>query len=91
MPLGTEVNLGLGDVVLDGDPAPTTKWAESHQIFGPRLLWPNDCMYQDATWYAVRPRFTRHRVTWEPSSPSPKEAQPPIFGECPLWSRGWMD
>jgi len=25
MPLGTEVNLGPGDVVLDGDPAPPTR------------------------------------------------------------------
>jgi len=25
MPLGTEVGLGLGDIVLDGDPAPPKK------------------------------------------------------------------
>jgi len=25
MPLGTEVRLGLGDIVLDGDPAPAQK------------------------------------------------------------------
>ena len=33
MPLGTEVDLGAGHTVLDGDPAPP--------IFGPCLLWPN--------------------------------------------------
>jgi len=32
MPLGMEVGLGPGDMVLDGDPAP---------FFGPCLLWPN--------------------------------------------------
>jgi len=31
MPLGTEVGLGPGDIVLDGDPAPPP-------IFGPCLL-----------------------------------------------------
>ena len=84
MPHGIEVGLSPGHFVLDGDQGPPP-------IFGPRLLWSNDCMYQDATWYGGRPRFTRHRVTWEPSSPSPKEAQPPIFGQCPLWSHDWVD
>jgi len=23
--------------------------------------------------------------------PSPKAAQPPIFGQCPLWPNGWRD
>jgi len=41
MPLGMEVGLGPGHVVLDGDPAPP--------ISGPCLLWPNGWMDQDAT------------------------------------------
>jgi len=40
MPLGTEVGLGPGDTVLDGDPAPP-KWAQQTPLFGPCLLWPN--------------------------------------------------
>jgi len=52
MPLGMEVGLSPGDFVLDGDPAPKQKLAEP-PIFGPRLLWPNGCMDQDATWYVV--------------------------------------
>ena len=28
MPLGTEVGLGPGDIMLDGDPAPTRKGAQ---------------------------------------------------------------
>ena len=45
MPLGTEVNLGPGDVVLDGVPAPSKKGT----VFGSCLLWPNDWMNEDAT------------------------------------------
>jgi len=41
MPLGTEVGLGPGDIVLDGDPAPPRKGAQQPPLFGPRLLWPN--------------------------------------------------
>jgi len=39
MPLGREVDLGPGDTVLDGDPAPPK--GDSPPIFGPCLLWPN--------------------------------------------------
>jgi len=39
MPLGTEVDLGPEDIVLDGDPAP--KKGARPPIFGPYLLWPN--------------------------------------------------
>ena len=53
MPLGMEVGLGPGHIVLDGDPAgPFPKKGRSPPIFGPRLLWPNSCVDQDATWYA---------------------------------------
>ena len=38
-PLGTEVDLGLGHIVLDGVPAPA-KGAEQPALFGPCLLWP---------------------------------------------------
>jgi len=40
MPLGTEADLGPGDIVLDGDPAPL-KRAQHSLLFGPCLLWPN--------------------------------------------------
>jgi len=35
-----EVGLGLGHIVLDGDPAPPKKKGHSPQ-FSARLLWPN--------------------------------------------------
>ena len=52
MPLGTEVGLGPGNFVFDGHPTPPEKKRHSPRpIFGPRLLWPNGWMNQDATWY----------------------------------------
>ena len=38
-PLGTEVDLGPGHIVLDGVPA-SAKGAQQPPIFGPCLLWP---------------------------------------------------
>jgi len=37
MPLGTELGLGPGDMVLDGNP----RKGAQHPLFGPCLLWPN--------------------------------------------------
>jgi len=48
MPHGTEIWLAPDHIVLDGDPAPPSKWAQP-PIFGPCLLWPNGWMDQDAT------------------------------------------
>ena len=40
MPLGVEVGLGPGHIVLDGDPASVPKNGTEAPIFGPSLLWP---------------------------------------------------
>ena len=49
MPLGTEVGLGLRDIVFDVDPATPRKRAHPpHPIFGLCLLWPNGRMDEDA-------------------------------------------
>jgi len=53
MPLGVDVGLGPGHIVLDGDPPPPPKGAQP-PIFCPCLLWLNDCVDQDATWYGGR-------------------------------------
>jgi len=37
-PLGTEIDLGPGHIMLDGDPAPLAKWAQHPPLFGPCLL-----------------------------------------------------
>ena len=48
MSLGTEVDLGLRDIVFDVDLATPRKRAHPpHPIFGPCLLWPNGWMDVD--------------------------------------------
>jgi len=50
MPLSMAVGLGPGLIVLDGDPAASTSPQRgTPPVFGPRLLWPNGWMDQDAT------------------------------------------
>jgi len=50
MPLGREVGLSPGNIVLDGDTAsPLPEAGGGPPIFGPRLLWPNNWMDEDAT------------------------------------------
>jgi len=51
MPLGMEVGLGPGLIVLDGDPAPPPQNGVEPPIFGPYLLRPNGWIDQDAAWY----------------------------------------
>jgi len=41
MPLGKEVGLGPGHIVLDGDPVGSQPQQQPLPIFGPCLLWPN--------------------------------------------------
>ena len=39
-PLGTEVDLGSGHIVLDGIPAAAKGAQRPPPLFGPYLLWP---------------------------------------------------
>jgi len=79
MPLGTEVGLGPGDFVFDGDLAtPRKKW-HTHPIFGPCLLWPNGWMDQDTIWYGGKPRRMRRCVRCGRISPLKGAQLPPSF------------
>jgi len=40
MPLGTEVDLGAGHILLDGVPALRERDTAAQPLFGPCLLWP---------------------------------------------------
>jgi len=62
MPLGREIGLSVGNIVLDGDPAPPKKGIKAAPLFGPCLLWPNDWMDRDVAWYRGRPRSRPHCV-----------------------------
>ena len=44
----------------------TQKGGRAPPIFGPFLLLPNGCMYQDTTWYRGGPQPRRHCVRWDP-------------------------
>jgi len=89
IPLGTEVGVGPGHIVLDGDPAPPRKGAQQSPIFGPcLLLWPNSWMDQDTTWYGGRPRPRRYCVRWGSGSPRKGAQQLPTFWPCLLWPNG---
>jgi len=85
MPLGTEVNVGPGDVMLDGVAAPPKRGTAP--VFRPMSLWPNGWMDKDATWYGSISRPRSHCVRREPVSPSRERgtAFPPLFGSCLLW------
>jgi len=73
MPLGTEIGLDPGHIVLDGNPAPSTEWAKQPSLlFGSCLLRPNGWMDQDTTWYRGRPSPRRHCVRWGFSFPHGK-------------------
>jgi len=86
MPLGTEINLGTDDVVLDWIPAPPPLKGAQPPVFGSCLLWPNGWMDEDATWYRTRPRPSPHCIRRGPSSPRERgTAAPPLFGPCLLW------
>ena len=41
MPVGTEVALGPGHIVSDGDQVPSPKGAQQPSSFGPFIFWPN--------------------------------------------------
>jgi len=85
IPLGMEVGLGPGQIVLDGDPAPLPKKrCIAPQIFGPCLLWPNGWVDQDTTWYDGRPRWGQHcvRCGLRTQLHPPQGAKPPHFGPC---------
>jgi len=94
MPLGREIGLDPGDIVLDGDPAPPSPpkgGGTADLTFRPmsivvKLLdgsrWNLTCR-QASAW--------PHCVRWEPSCPSSKVVQHPTFGPYLLWPNGSMD
>jgi len=61
MPLGTEVGLGPGNVVLDRDaaPPPHKGGGAPSPIVVPFLLRPNGWMDQDGTWHGGSPQPRR--------------------------------
>ena len=92
MPLGTEVGLGPGDFVLDGDSAPPPEKGAQPPKFSAHIYCG-----QTAGWIKMALGMELGLspgdfVLDEDLAPHPKGAQPPpIFGPCPLSPNGWMD
>jgi len=89
MPFGTEVSLGPGDIVLDGDPAPRKKGHSS-----PSPILAHVCYGQTAGWIKM-PLGTevylgpRHIVLdGGPAHPPKSHSSPLVFGPCLLWPNG---
>ena len=92
MPLGTEVGLGLRDIVFDVDPVSPRKRAHPPPPnFGPCLLWPSGWMDEDAAWCGSRPRPRPHVLGLDgvpaPAKGAQSAQKPPLFGPCLLWPR----
>ena len=90
MPLGMQVGLGPGHIVLDGDPAPLPQKGRRPPIFGPCLLWSNDCIRIPVS-TEVGLNLGDVLLDGDPAPRPLKGHSPPIFGQCPLWPNGWMD
>jgi len=90
--LGMEVGLGRGHILLDGEPAHLPKKGAEPLIFGPFYCRQTaECIKMPLGMDVGLSPGDFVCVRWGSSFPSPKWAQPPIFGECPLWPNDWMD
>jgi len=90
MAFGTEVGLGPGHIVLDGNPAPHHKRCTASPIFSPRrgeaarwIKMPLGTEVGLGQGYIV--------LDGGPAPPINGVQQPPLFGPCLLWPNGWMD
>jgi len=70
VPLGMEVGLGSGDIVLDGDPAPH-KMKHIPSTFRPMSIVVK--RLDGGTWYGGRLRPRPHSARRGPSSPFPRK------------------
>ena len=92
MKLGTQVGLGPGYIVLDGDPAPLPKGEErpkfsAHAYCGQTAGWIKMPL---GTKVGLGPGNLVFDADPLPLPPRGR-APPPIFGPCLLWANGWMD
>ena len=92
IPLRTEVGLGPGDIVLDGNPPPPQKGAQQPSpTFLPMFIVAK---LLDASRYHLVGLGPGDSVLdgSGPSSPYGKgHSSAPLFSPCQLWPNGWMD
>jgi len=92
MPLGTEVSLCPGDIVLDRDPAPPPKKRHSPQFSVHVYCGQTAVCVRISLGPEVGLSLGDIVLDGDPAPPPEKRAQShPIFGPCLLWPNGWMD
>jgi len=94
MPLGTKVDLGPDDIVLDGDPSPLPPVQKMQPpLFGPcivaKRLDGSRCHLLGAD-VGLGPGHIV--LNGDQASPQKRAQHPlPICGPCLLWPNGWID
>jgi len=95
MKLGTDIGLGRSHTVLDGDPDPSQKWANSSPTLGPMYCGQTAGWIKTPLGMEVGLGPGHIVLDGDPVLPSKKGHSPhsslPIFGPCLLWPNGWMD
>jgi len=95
IPLGTEVGLSPGDIVIDGAQLlPRLKGHSPPPNFGPSPcpLWPNGWMDWDVTWYGGKPRPRLLCVRRGPAHPKKRLSPPHNFRPMSIVAKrldGW--
>ena len=87
MPLGVEVDLGPGHIMLDGDPARPPPKGHSPPTFA------HICCGQMAGWIKMSPSLDPSNIVLDGDpAPLPKKGgRAPNFQPMYLWPNGWMD
>ena len=89
MKLGVQVGIGPGHTVLYGEPAAAPPKGHSPQFLD------HICCDQMAGWIkmalGMEVGLSPGHIMLDGDPALPKGAQPPIFGPCLLWPKGWMD
>ena len=91
MPLGREVDLGPGDIVLDKDLLPSPKRGQTpqfsaHMYCGKTAGWIKMTLSMEV---GFGPGHIA--LDGDPAFPPEKRPEPPIFGPFLLWPNSWMD
>jgi len=84
-----EVGLGPGDLVFDGNPAPSQKKGTAPteylaNVYGQTAGWIKMPLGMEVS-------LGPGNVVLDGIALPLKQAQPPVFGPCLLWPNGWMD
>jgi len=92
MTLGTEVGIGPGHIVLDGDSA-SQKGAQGGMHSSPAHFSAHMCCGQTAVWIKIildtEVGLSAGNVVLDGDPVT--GTQPPIFDPCLLWPNGWID